>query len=122
MRAALIDDHRRVVILVDHLHGHEPPAGIRKRHGDRGRVEVEDPSRVQRVTIHPDDVLLVDSRWLAAMSEHADAGIADERLEVVMTLGPLEIVDVDSRTHRSPRPYRCPDASGEILQQTLASF
>jgi hypothetical protein len=67
------------VILVDHLKRHEAITGV--GHGDRRRpgIEVKNRERIERVTIEPDDGLMVDGRRLTMVPKLAQAaGIFDD--------------------------------------------
>ena len=71
--ARAVDDRRRVVVLVDHLHRHEALARIGQRDRHRPGIEIEHGRRIQRVAVQADDRLLVDRRRLATVVELAEA-------------------------------------------------
>ncbi len=75
MCAGAIEDRWHIVILVDHLHRHEALARIGERNRDRAGIEIEHRLGIERVTIHTNDVLLVDRDRLAAVDEPAEAAI-----------------------------------------------
>ena len=71
--ALVVDDRVRVVVLVDHLHRHEPVAGVGQCHSDRSRIEVEHGGRIESVAVGPDDELMVDGGQFAKDEELPEA-------------------------------------------------
>src|SRR5882724_9953448 len=73
-----IDHFGHVVVLIDHLHGHEAFAGIGQRDRDRPRVEVEDCGGVERVPVQADDRLVVDRGRLSPVKEFPNGSVLDD--------------------------------------------
>jgi hypothetical protein len=88
------------VILVDHLHGHKPLAGVGERDGDPPGVEVEHAERIQGVPVQPDHRLAVDLGELALMMELAKPAFLHEPGEVHVAFGAAEVID--GHAHRFP--------------------
>ena len=85
-----------VLVLIDHLHGHEALACVGEGDGDRAGVEIEHRSGVEGVAIEPDHGLIVDPRDLAAMAELADpAAVLDQPGEIQIGFRANEVVGGD---------------------------
>jgi hypothetical protein len=84
------------VILVDHLKRHEAIAGVGHGNGDRPGVEVKHRERIERVTVEPDDGLMVDGCRLSMMQQLSQAaGIFDEIAHIDVGFRAGKIVDRD---------------------------
>ncbi len=48
-----------ILVFVEHLQRHETLPGVRKNDGHRSGIEIEDSGGIERITIQPDDGLVV---------------------------------------------------------------
>ena len=120
--ARRVDHLGHVVILGDHLQGHEPVAGIGKRHGHWSRIKVEDRRRVQRVAVLPDHELMVQRARFTNMVELPEATVGDDVAEVQVALGPDEVIrrDVDGHAQTENSAGRFKAESTASAQNTTA--
>jgi hypothetical protein len=71
--------------------------GIGEGPDQQGHVEVEDAGGVERIPVHPDDVLRVDRARRSPMVELAESALLHPSTEVEVGLGAREVVDGDER-------------------------
>ena len=67
--ARRVNDLGCEMILGHDLHRHETLSGVGQGDRDRRRLQVEDPGGIDRVAVHPHNILLVDRRRLTAVDE-----------------------------------------------------
>ena len=95
--ARVIDDLRRIHVLIHDLHRHEVLARIRQDDGHGPRIKIENPKGKECVALRShDSILLFDRPKCSVMGEFAETSILDHRAEIMIGLGPNEVV----RVHR----------------------
>jgi hypothetical protein len=85
-----------IAVIVDNHQRHVTPTGIRE--GDRCAFgDVDDAGTVERIPIHPNDVLLIDRRGCSIAVQLVDATcLLDDAGVFKVCLCPIKIVYIDN--------------------------
>jgi len=105
------------MVLGHDLHGHETLARVGQDDRDRRRLQFEDREGIDRIAVHPHDVLHVDRNHLPPVVELAKGALLDQLPEVEIGLGANEVADCDryrfvvGRVLRGDRQHQTQSAS-----------